>query len=237
MLIYKKRRIVNYMKDGKLIVIEGSGDSTGKTTQYIKLKDRLLNEGYPVVLHHFPSYGTYHGLLVEKFLNGDFGECASDISPYFANSLYAIDRAIYYLKVLGPAYDNGDLILLDRYTTSSLIYQGAVISNEDDKKRFFDWTMDFEYNKLGIKEPDEVFFLHMPFEYQRKLWLNRKTNDGIFKDILESDTIYMRQVYENSVILAKYLNWNIIECIDGENIRSVDDIHQEIYSKVKKKIK
>ena len=48
------------MKDGKLIVIEGSGNSTGKTTQYIKLKDRLLNEGYPVVLHHFPSYGTYH---------------------------------------------------------------------------------------------------------------------------------------------------------------------------------
>ena len=80
-------------KRGKLIIVEGACDGIGKSTQYIKLYERLIDDGYEVVKHHFPSYGTFHGVPVEKYLAGEFGEI-KDLSPYFINSLYANDRAI-----------------------------------------------------------------------------------------------------------------------------------------------
>ena len=60
------------MDSGKIIVIEGSCDGVGKTTQYNLLKERLIENGY-VVNHHFPTYDSYQGLFVEKYLNGEFG--------------------------------------------------------------------------------------------------------------------------------------------------------------------
>ena len=116
---------------GKLIVIEGSCDGVGKSTQYRMLIDRLKEEKENMIItHHFPSYGTYQGRPVEEYLKGNYGKI-SELSPYFVNSLYAQDRAITWVNGLKHEYDNGSIIILDRYTTSSLIYQSSVI---EDKK-------------------------------------------------------------------------------------------------------
>ena len=109
------------MKKGKLIVIEGSSDGIGKTTQFNLLKQRLLDENIKVESHHFPSYNTYQGKPVEEYLKGTFGK-PDQLSPYFVNSLYAVDRAITWNIDLKKKFEQGDTILLDRYTTSSLIY-------------------------------------------------------------------------------------------------------------------
>jgi len=88
------------MEKGKLIVVEGACDGIGKTTQFEMLCNRFQNEGQEIAHHHFPSYGTYQGLAVEKYLKGEYGQ-PSELSPYFVNSLYAIDRGItwnMYLK-------------------------------------------------------------------------------------------------------------------------------------------
>ena len=54
---------------GKLIVIEGSCDGVGKSTQYKLLMDRLISDNEnTIVTHHFPSYGTYQGRPVEEYL-------------------------------------------------------------------------------------------------------------------------------------------------------------------------
>ena len=54
---------------GKLIVIEGSCDGVGKSTQYKLLMDRLISDNEnTIVTHHFPSYGTYQGRPVEDYL-------------------------------------------------------------------------------------------------------------------------------------------------------------------------
>ena len=52
---------------------------------------------------------------------------------------------------LKDAYEKGNIILLDRYTTSSLIYQSSLMDDYYEKKDFIDYVMDYEYNKLGIK--------------------------------------------------------------------------------------
>ena len=221
---------------GKLIVIEGSCDGVGKSTQYKMLIDRLIAEKVgTVVTHHFPSYGTYQGRPVEEYLKGNYGKI-TELSPYFVNSLYAQDRAITWNTGLKQEYDKGNIILLDRYTTSSLIYQSASIEDEKEKEAFIDYVYDYEYNKLGIAKPDIVIFLYAPFEVSRRLKEKRKNNDGIKNDIHESDLAFMKRVSDTSIEIANKYNWDFIECSKNDEMRSIEDIHEDVYKLIKKKI-
>ncbi|MGM9881222.1 MAG: dTMP kinase [Bacilli bacterium] len=219
---------------GKLIVIEGSCDGVGKSTQYKMLIDRLSKEQEKVITtHHFPSYGTYQGRPVEEYLKGNYGKI-SELSPYFVNSLYAQDRAITWISGLKQEYQKGSTIILDRYTTSSLIYQSSVIDKTSEKEKFIDYVYDYEYNKLGIPEPDLVIFLHAPFEVIKSLKEKRKDNDGIKNDIHERDLAFMKKVSDTAVELAKKFGWSFIECTENGKMRSIDDIHKDIYNLVSK---
>ena len=219
---------------GKLIVIEGACDGIGKTTQYELLKKRLVNDGNNVISHHFPSYGEYQGVSVEHYLKGEYGSPDS-LSPYFINNLYAIDRAItWHTKLKNEYKDN--IILLDRYTTSSLIYQSALIENIEERKKFINYVIDFEYKKLGIKEPDLVIFLDAPFDLVSDMRKKRKQNDGIKDDIYEKDISLMKKIYENAIFVAEYLNFSKVSCNNGNEMRSINDIHDDIYRLVKKKL-
>lgn len=222
------------MKKGKLIVFEGASDGIGKSTQIELLRNKLQDEGHVIVNHHFPTYGTYHGAPVEKYLSGELGEI-EDLSPYFINSLYAVDRACAWHTKLKTLYDEGKVLLFDRYTTSSLIYQSAKIKDVEEKKKFLDYVIDFEYNKLGIQQPDVVVFLTAPFDMITQMRKGRTQNDGIVNDLHERDIDYMREVYDNAMFVAEYLSWDIIECNDGEGLRSREDIHEEINRLVSRK--
>ena len=120
------------MGKGKLIVFEGASDGIGKSTQIGLLRKRLEDEGYVIVNHHFPTYGTYHGAPVEEYLSGNLGNI-EDLTPYFINSLYAVDRACAWNTKLKYLYNDGNVLLFDRYTTSSLMYQSAKIKDMDEK--------------------------------------------------------------------------------------------------------
>ena len=222
------------MGKGKLIVVEGACDGIGKSTQFGLLQDHLKQDGATVASHHFPSYNTFHGRPVEEYLHGTFGK-PSELSPYFVNSLYAVDRAMAWNLELGPKYEAGEILVLDRYTTSSLIYQSALIEDIEERKKFIDYVCDFEYNKLGIKRPDNVIFLHAPFDLVTELRKARNTSSGVEEDIHEKDLDFMLKVYENAMFLADYLSWDKIQCNEGDKFRSIEDIHAEIYQKIKGK--
>lgn len=217
------------MSKGKIIVVEGACDGIGKSTQYSLLEKALVNNGGKIVKHHFPSYNTYQGKPVEKYLAGDFGG-PKDLSPYFINDLYATDRAITWYSELKEEYDNGKTILLDRYTTSSLIYQAALIEDLEARKEFVDYVCDFEYNKLGIKKPDVVVFLYAPFDLVTEMRNARKQNDGLENDIHERDLTFMKKVYDNAMFLADYLGWTKIKCNEGNRMKSIEEIHDEVKS-------
>lgn len=212
---------------GRLIVIEGVCDGIGKTTQYNLLKEYLEKNGYSVCSHHFPTYDSKQGKLTEYYLNGDFGN-PSDLSPYLVNSIYAVDRSITWNDKLKTAYDKGDIILLDRYTTSSLIYQSSLMDDYYEKKDFIDYVMDYEYNKLGIKKPDKVIFLTADFNLVTDMRNKRKSNDGVKKDVYERDIKLMKKVYDNSMFVAGYLDFDVVKCDLNGNLRSIDDIQDEI---------
>ena len=218
----------------KLIVMEGACDGIGKTTQFNLLKNKLIEENHNVISHHFPSYNTYQGVPVEKYLNGEYGS-PKELSPYFINSLYALDRAITWKKDLTEKYENNNTILLDRYTTSSIIYQSSLIEDIEERKKFIDYVCDFEYKKLEIKEPDQVIFLYAPFDVVTKLRNKRKTNEGIINDIHERDLTFMKKVYDNAMFVAEYLNWDMVNCSKNDEMDSIENIHKKVYQKVKSK--
>ncbi|MBO6244365.1 MAG: deoxynucleoside kinase [Clostridia bacterium] len=216
------------MSKGKIIVIEGACDGIGKSTQYSLLKEKL---GDRVITHHFPSYDSYQGKGVEKYLKGNYGD-VKELSPYFVNNLYAYDRGVTWQTKLKDKYEEGYTILLDRYTTSSIIYQSCLIEDLEDRKKFIDYVVDYEYNKLQIGKPDEVIFLTAPFDIVTKLRNERKVNDGVQNDIHEKDLDFMKKVYDNAVFVADYLDWNIINCVEDEKFKEKEEIHKDICKKL-----
>ena len=217
------------MEKGKLIVIEGSGDGIGKSTQVRLLTEKLDALSVPYVCHHFPSYGTVQGAPVSEYLSGAFGPPES-LSPYFINNLYALDRAISGHGGLKKLVDEGKTLILDRYATSSLIYQSALIEDVEERKEFIRYVSDYEYEKLGIGRPDHVIFLHVPPDVSRALRVARGGEGVIDGDIHEADGGFMKKVYDNSVFLSDLLGWTRIECSKDGVMRPKDEIAKDVFA-------
>ena len=89
---------------------------------------------------------------------------------------------------------------------------------------------------MGIKEPDLVIFLDAPFDLVSDMRKKRKQNEGIKDDIYEKDISLMKKIYENAIFVAEYLNFSKVSCNNGNEMRSINDIHDDIYRLVKKKL-
>ena len=77
--------------------------------------------------------------------------------------------------------------------------------------------------------------LYAPFDLVAKLRKLREQNEGIENDIHERDLEFMKKVYNESMFIADYLCWDKIECSDGDKMRPIEDIHEDIYKLVKVK--
>ena len=213
-------------KMGKLIVIDGT-DGSGKQTQ---LQILLEQKNIKFKKVSFPNYDSESSSLVKMYLRGEFGKDAKQISPYIAETFYAADRYATYKKDLEKFYENGGIILADRYTTASMIHQAGKIQNKLERKKFLDWMWDLEFNIYKIPKPDKVFFLNMPIEYVKKLIANRKNkfDKNAEKDIHETDEKHLIDSYNAACEVAKEYNWNEIHCVKNGKLRTREDIGNEI---------
>lgn len=219
---------------GKLIIIESRTDGAGKETQTKELYNRLVSEGYKVRKITFPNYGTASCKPIESYLNGDLGNSPSAINPYAISSLYANDRFFSYVQDWGKFYEEGGIIISDRYTTSNMVHQAAKIHNQHEKDTYLEWLYDLEFNKYQLPTPDCVIFLDVPLEFSKQLMENRnnKITGESKKDIHESDLQYLENCSNNSDYVANKFNWSRIKCIDNNTLRSIEDIHNDIYKTV-----
>ena len=219
---------------GIIISIEGT-DGAGKHTQQQLLAKTLKSQGYEVFEQSFPNYESDSSSPVKMYLGGEFGASANCLDAYQASTLYAVDRMCTYKKSIEPHYENGEIILFDRYVQSNFIHQCSKIEDEDEKQEFIAWEEDFEYNLLGLPRPNIVFFIEMPVEKSLELARSRADyKTGGKKDIHEEDPTHLQKSYDNGLNLAKKLGWTIIHCVDDKNnIKSIDDIHAEIMTHVK----
>ena len=220
---------------GKLIVIEGT-DSSGKETQTRKLYERLEKEITNVRKLSFLNYKSPACEPVKMYLAGAFGDNALDINPYPVSTMFAIDRYASYKMEWEKFYQDGGIIVTDRYTTSNMVHQASKIESIDKKNEYLDWLEELEYSKMGIPRPDLIIFLNMPTETAAELMAQRKnkiTGEDI-KDIHEKDISYLKKSYENACNIAKKYNWLEIKCVENGRLKTIDEIGKEIFSVVKK---
>ena len=223
---------------GQLFVIEGT-DGSGKQTQLEKLKDRLQKEKIDFKSMSFPNYESDSSALVKMYLNGEFGEHAKDVSAYIASTFYAADRyATFKTEGLEDYYNNGGIILADRYTTANMVHQAGKIKDAQERQKFLDWLLDFEFNLYKLPKPTRTFFLNMPTEFAIELMKNRenKFTHEQTKDIHEKDSNHLRDSYNAACSLVDKYDWFEVKCIKDNKIRTIEDIHEDIYEEVKKYI-
>lgn len=219
---------------GKIIVIEGL-DGSGKSTQLEMLKQKLNSQNTPFKYIKFPDYENDSSALVRMYLAGDFGDKPSDVNAYAASSFYAVDRYANYKTNFKEFYDNGGVILCDRYTTSNAVHQASKL-DKDQVDSYLEWLYDFEFNKLKIPAPDVVIYLDMPIEISQKLMSNRYSGDEGKKDIHEKDVDYLHHCRNAAIYAAEKLGWNIITCAKDDKPRTIESISDEIYQIVKKEV-
>ena len=216
---------------GKLIVFEGT-DGSGKSTQFARLCERVSAMGKEYQKLTFPQYSEPSSALIRMYLGGEFGDKPGDVNAYAASAFYAVDRYASLKKVWGTYYEQGGLILTDRYTTSNAVHQ-TVKCARSERADFLRWLNDFEHNKLGLPRPDLVLYLDVPTEATVQLLRSRESQTNTQADIHEKDTAYLAACRECAGQAADILGWKRIRCLDENGkLRTIDDIHQEIWALV-----
>ena len=218
----------------RLLVVEGL-DGSGKSTQVSLLKAKLESDGTPVRQINLPDYDDPSSTLVKMYLGGEFGKNPEDVNVYAASSFYAVDRYASFRRHWQKDYENGTLILADRYTTSNAVHQ-AVKLPESAWENYLSWLADYEYNKLGIPAPDAVIFLDMPVAVSQKLMTARYNGEEAKKDVHEANVSYLNACRKAALFAASKLGWYVVPCADGDEPLPIAQIHARIYEIVKKKM-
>ena len=189
---------------GKLIVIEGT-DGSGKSTQFRLLTQRLENENIAFQKIVFPQYSEPSSALIRMYLGGEFGTNPSDVNAYAASSFYAVDRYASYKKAWEP---------------------------ENKRQEFLKWLYEFEYDRLGLPRPDLTLYLDVPTDFTEQLLRHREQDTHTTADIHERNSAYLASCRRTGRAAAEYYGWTIISCTENGKMRSIEDIHEEIYRHV-----
>jgi dTMP kinase len=138
------------MSKGLLITFEGI-EGSGKTTQAENLYRTLLRKGYPALFTREPG-GTD---ISEKIRSVLLDRTNTEMAPWTELFLYLASRAQLIQEVILPAIEEGKIVLLDRFSDSTLAYQGG--GRGIDRKRIQ------ELNDLILeeREPDLTFLFDL----------------------------------------------------------------------------
>ena len=219
---------------GKIIVVEGT-DCSGKETQSKLLEERLNSIGKKCVRFDFPNYESPTGKIIGGAYLGKpeigpsfFKEGAVNVEPHDECVYYAADRK-YAMPEIEKYLNDDYYVILDRYTTSNLAHQGSKIHDKDERFNMYQWIDKLEYWLLGLPKPDKTIFLHVPLENTLELRKNRKSIDEH-----EKSPEYLKRAEESYLELSELYNWDKIECIRNNKLRSVEDINNEIMKIIEK---
>lgn len=229
-------------KKGKLIVIDGT-DGSGKATQVDLLMRRLKKEGKTVKLVDFPEY-------YKNFFGAFIGHCLSEqyynflhVHPKIASVLYAADR-FESSKELRGWLEKGYIVIANRYVSANQIHQGGKIKNTKKRNDFIKWLDEMEYKVFGIPRPDITVYLSLPIEVVLRLLKDRDSSQmkraylKKKKDVHEADVDFLKNSIESALWLAKnQKGWVKIDCLKNGVLDTRENIHAEVYEKVKKVLK
>ena len=218
---------------GKLIVIEGT-DCSGKETQAKLLIKHLKEQGMKVEVFSFPNYDSPTGKIIGgPFLGkatigeGWFEEGSVSVEPKVAALYYAADRR-YNLPKIEEKLNQGISLILDRYVYSNMAHQAGKIEDTNERMNMYAWLDILEFKLLELPKPDIALFLHMPSKFTSQLKQNRKE----IPDQLESDEAYLQKAENAYLELASVYKWKTIECVKDNQLKSIEEIGEEVLKAV-----
>lgn len=212
---------------GIFIVIEGT-DGAGKSTQFKLLGERLRQAGHDVVTFKFPRYDEQSSYFVREYLAGNYGS-ADDVGPYTASLFYALDRYAAGSAIRG-ALDAGKIVLVDRYVGSNMAHQGTKFHHADERRGYFIWLDNLEFEMLHIPRPDLNLVLRVPAETSQELL--EKTEKK--RDIHETNLEHLKRavdVYDDLCQLFPK-DFSRIDCVRNDKLLSIETINNLLWEKV-----
>ncbi len=173
---------------GLFITFEGT-EGSGKTTQIQRLSAALTQVGYVVLVTREPGGTQISQQIREILLNPNRREMAWETELL----LFAAARAQHVSEVIAPALEAGKLVISDRFSDSTIAYQGY--------GRGLDLGMIRHLNQIATKglSPDLTFVLDLPVE----IGLQRAVQNRGALDRLELERLeFHRRVREGYLTIA-----------------------------------
>ncbi len=196
---------------GKFIVLEGI-DGCGKTTQVNELTKWLPNSGLMPKNSKLITTREPGGSLLGKKLRGLILENNTNSKPSSLAELllYSADRAEHLSKIISPALKNNDWVISDRFSDSTLAYQGY------GRKINLDIIKNIESIVCQGEYPDLTFFLEISPEES----ISRRKNQ--IPDRMEAEGIeFLDKVNKGFKLIAKEKNWKVISA--SQNIKTISN--------------
>jgi thymidylate kinase/thymidylate synthase ThyX len=220
-------------RPGTFIVIEGT-DGSGKATQFELLCDRLRQAGYDVATFDFPQYNQPSSFFVKQYLNGEYGS-AAQVGPYTASLFYALDR-YEAAPAIKKALDDGKIVVSNRYTGSSMGHQGTKFRSPEERRGYFIWLDNLEFEMLKIPRPDISFVLRVPADIAQEQ-IDKKPPRGYTdkkRDIHEADIKHLEksvEVYDDLTQLFPK-DFQRVDCVRDDKLLSIELIQQLLWEKI-----
>ncbi len=218
---------------GSFLVIEGT-DGSGKGTQFKLLADKLRREGYAVATFDFPQYEKPSSYFVKQYLNGHYGS-AEKVGPYTGSLFYALDR--YEAAVpIRQALLEGKIVLANRFTGSNMAHQGTKFDHPEERRGYFIWLDNLEFQMLGIPRPNKSFVLRVPAETAQQLVDKKEARSytNMKRDIHEADIQHLKrsvEVYDDLCQLFPR-DFTRIDCVRGDKLMDIQTIHQHLWKTI-----
>lgn len=226
----KKTPIKKPVPRGKLIVIDGI-DGSGKATQTDLLAQTLELEGYKVLTLSFPQYESKSSGPLQQYLAGEYGY----VKPEATSILYAVDRFDASSKIK-LALESGVMVIADRYVTANAGHQGAKISDQGERVKFYRWLDNLEYGIFESPKPDLNIILHMPAATAQQLIQTRDKNPETMKPkgakVLLENLQITEQIYLE--IASLFPNMKIIECVENKRLLTPKEISNKVWEMVRR---
>ncbi|MEN8253589.1 MAG: dTMP kinase [Patescibacteria group bacterium] len=207
------------MNKSQLITFEG-GEGGGKTTQIIRLKDKLIKEGYDVVALREPGGTQISEQIREVVLSN------KNVGMAFTTEvlLFQAARAQIYREIVLPSLKAGKVVLMDRSRDSSVAYQGIV--------RGFGVDLIEELNDISTKKTLPDLTLLLDVEVQEGLKRRNGTSKMDRLD-MEAKNFHdqVRQAYLNLAKENKGDRWQVVDANKG-----IEKVEEVIWQSVKNKI-
>lgn len=176
--------------------------------------------------------------VAKELGHGWFSETAPNVDPKVSCLFYAADRK-YNLPEVEYILNQGENIILDRYTYSNMAHQGGKIQDEQERLAMYKWISDLEFSMMGLPESDVRLFLHMPTDYSELLRNGR--SEAL--DENEKNNQHLYDAERAYIEVAKLYGFDTIECIKDKdtevnfsNIKTPGEINEEVYTLVKRKM-